>query len=92
MGDLQRKYKTTIDSWLKNNKSVDDPLQIILKRGLWLCLDNPENGLLLTGINPSYDAKYEIVDNTQFCKCSGDYWTDGSIISSFIYRKTGLGI
>ena len=73
MENLQKAYENTINSWQKGQEEITDNLREILNRGFWLCLGNPKGGILLSGINPSYDKK-EKAEYCSFKKCFGRYW------------------
>lgn len=70
MEEIQNKYQEVINAWLKDNKVIPTDLREILDRGFWLCLDNPQEGLLLTGVNPSNGKP----GNCAFRDCTGTYW------------------
>jgi len=70
------KYHLTIEKWKSAQGYIDSHLQDILDRGLWICAKNSSEGLLLTGINPSYTGTKEESDMAlSFSECTYRYWT-----------------
>ena len=73
-------YHLAIDKWKSEQQHIDKPFKLneldtILSRGLWVCAQNPAHGILLTGINPSYDNNpIEPEHPIKFKDCSGRYW------------------
>ena len=74
---LEKEYNAAIDRW-KNNQGESwgkeyPELAKILRRGFWFCLDNPICGILLSGVNPSFNGEEKAMP-IPFQKCSGRYW------------------
>lgn len=74
---LEKEYNAAIDRW-KNDQGESwkkryPELEDILKRGFWLCIGNKGGGILLSGVNPSFDGK-EKAEPIPFHDCSGRYW------------------
>ncbi len=72
MEEIQNKYQEVINTWLQDNRVIPSSLREILDRGFWLCVDNPQGGLLLTGVNPSNGEGAP--GNCAFRDCRGTYW------------------
>jgi len=74
---LEEAYNAAIDCWQNKQgeswKKEYPELEDILKRGFWICIGNKEGGILLSGVNPSFNGK-ETSESIPFHKCSGRYW------------------
>lgn len=98
---LEKEYNAAIDRW-KNNQGESwekeyPELTEILKRGYWYCFDNPICGILLSGVNPSFNGEEKAMPIPSFRDCSGRYWNlwkrnlafyDASYIDLFPLRVT----
>lgn len=62
----RNQYQLIIDKWLLQ-PNVSEKTKSILRRGLWCCLNPIEihGGILITGINPSYDKN--VIDEPADC-------------------------
>lgn len=68
-------YHLAIEYWIAEQEYICHELHNILERGIWICANNPSNGILLTGINPSYVGnKQESFIPVSFNNCQGRYW------------------
>ena len=73
--NVRANYHLAINNWRVQQNHVEEPLNDILGRGLWLCAKNPAKGIQLTGINPSYDKNpVEPISPISFKDCHGRYW------------------
>lgn len=69
MYKIEQSYQHAIKLWKEKyyiswqqqqkNKNKITMLETILQRGFWICLDNPIGGILLVGVNPSFDGEKE---------------------------------
>lgn len=84
MNSLENEYCNAIKkwenthkaTWLSNHEQIATILDEIIGRGFWLCLDNPLEGVLLSGVNPSYPSNQK-AENAVYCsfnQCLGRYW------------------
>lgn len=68
-------YHLEIEKWRTTQDNMSQQLNDILERGIWLCENNSSNGILLTGINPSFDGNVrESFSPVPFSNCQGRYW------------------
>ncbi len=72
-GAIKAWKETQEEMWVKENSHLADNLNEILRRGFWLCSDNPIGEIMLSGVNPSFDGR-EKVEPCPFPKCEGRYW------------------
>lgn len=92
MGAIIEKYIKVITDWQQQivDSNLSKELLKILGRGLWMCGNNPKNGIIISGINPSFDKKIprEYNDTIPFALCSGRYWNP---LKKFVgeFLKTG---
>lgn len=82
-------YHLAINNWKTKYEHIDERLANILARGLWLPAQNPAEGILLTGINPSYDNNPKESDvPITFNDCKGRYWNPlKKIVQPFIDKS-----
>lgn len=78
--------ETQEDRWKTENPHLVGNLNEILRRGLWLCSNNPTGEILLSGVNPSFDGR-EKVEPCPFSECTGRYWN--LWIKNFAQYKAG---
>ena len=74
--------------WMKENPYLVDNLNKILRRGFWLCSNNPTGEILLSGVNPSFDGR-EKAEPCPFRECTGRYWNLWTkiILAEYIAQK-----
>lgn len=75
--EIEKAYNAAIDRWKNNQgeswKKEYPELEEILKRGFWLCINNPIYGIMLSGVNPSFNGEEKAIP-IPFRECSGRYW------------------
>lgn len=91
MNTIIDKYIKVITDWQKQigESNISNELKGILDRGLWMCGNNPQNGIIISGINPSFNPKIPREYNDMpFALCSGRYWNPlKKLVGEFL--KTG---
>lgn len=82
-------YHLAIEKWKEGQANIEETLAGILERGIWVCAKNQAEGVLLTGINPSYDGILdEPFQPISFNECFGRYWNPlKKILRSFIEQE-----
>ena len=56
---LLKAYKNVINEWKERTENKSGDVLELIDRGLVVCENTHRLGLLLTGINPSFDEKKE---------------------------------
>jgi hypothetical protein len=70
MEELIKSYNDAIARWKYGCKETEESMvriQQIIDRKFWLCSQNPTNGIILVGSNPSYDESKRRENKNEFC-------------------------
>ena len=57
--ELLDAYNNVINEWKERTENKNGDVLVLIDRGLVVCENTHRLGLLLTGINPSFDEKKE---------------------------------